>query len=112
MDLTFVDEHDRVRYFSRPQERFFPRSPAIIGRHVHNCHPPESVHIVEKIISEFRAGSKDEAKFWFKMRGKFLLIRYFAMRDNQGNYRGVLEVGQDISEIQKLSGEQRLLDWE
>jgi DUF438 domain-containing protein len=112
LDLTFVDEHDRVRYFSRPQERFFPRSPAIIGRHVHNCHPPESVHIVEKIISEFRAGSKDEAKFWFKMRGKFLLIRYFAMRDNQGNYRGVLEVGQDISEIQKLSGEQRLLDWE
>ncbi|MFO7896754.1 MAG: PAS domain-containing protein [Candidatus Cloacimonadales bacterium] len=112
LDLTFVDENDRVRYFSRPQERFFPRSPAIIGRHVHNCHPPESVHIVEKIIAEFRAGTKDEAKFWFQMRGKFLLIRYFAMRDEKGKYRGVLEVGQDISEIRQLSGEQRLLDWE
>lgn len=112
LDITFVDENDEVRYFSRPNERFFPRSPAIIGRKVHNCHPPESVHIVENIIASFRDGSKDEAKFWLNIKGKFLLIRYYAMRNEDGIYRGVLEVGQDITEIRKLEGEMRLLDWE
>ena len=112
IDITFVDENDEVRYFSRAKDRFFPRSPAIIGRKVHNCHPPESVHIVEKIISEFKKGNRNEAKFWFHMKGKFILIRYFAMRDEAGNYKGVLEVGEDITEINQISGEQRLLDWE
>lgn len=112
LDITFVDENDEVRYFSRPADRFFPRSPAIIGRKVHNCHPPESVHIVEKIIAEFKAGTKKEATFWLRMRGKFVLIRYYAMHDDAGNYRGVLEVGQDITEISQLTGESRLLDWE
>ena len=112
IDITFVDENDEVRYFSRAKDRFFPRSPAIIGRKVHNCHPPESMHIVEKIISEFKKGNRNEAKFWFHMKGKFILIRYFAMRDEAGNYKGVLEVGEDITEINQISGEQRLLDWE
>ncbi len=112
LDITFVDENDEVRYFSRPDDRFFPRSPAIIGRKVQNCHPPESVHIVEKIIAEFKAGKKKEAKFWIQMKGKFVLIKYFAMHDTHGKYRGILEVSQDITEIRKLEGEMRLLDWE
>lgn len=112
VDLTFVDENNKVKYFTRPKDRIFPRSPAIIGRDVKNCHPPDSVHIVEKIVNGFRSGEKDTAKFWINIKGKVILIQYFALRDTGGNYKGTLEVSQDITEIQKLDGERRLLDWE
>ena len=111
VDITFVDENDKVRYCSRAKERFFPRSPAIVGRDVRNCHPPESVHIVEKIIEEFRNGNKDVADFRIKMKGKYILIQYYAMRDNDGKYKGILEVGEDITEISEMNDEKRLLDW-
>lgn len=111
VDITFVDEKDEVRYFSRPKDRFFPRSPAIIGRNVENCHPPDSVHVVKEILESFRAGKQDQARFWIDLKGKKLLIQYFAIKDEQGNYRGTLEVSQDISEIQKLEGQRRLLEW-
>jgi len=111
VDITFVDEYDKVRFFSRAKDRFFPRSPAIIGRDVQNCHPPESMHVVEKIISEFKNGNKEFADFRIKMRGKYILIRYFAMRDLDGKYKGILEVGQEISEISTMTDEKRLLDW-
>ncbi|MCK5052389.1 MAG: DUF438 domain-containing protein [Candidatus Cloacimonetes bacterium] len=112
LDLTFIDENDEVRYFSNPKDRFFPRSPAIIGRKVQKCHPPESVHIVEKILDTFKVGTEDEASFHFQMKGKFIFIRYFAVRDKKGKYFGTLEVGQDITEIRKTEGEKRLLDWD
>ncbi len=112
VDITFVDENNKVRFFNRAKDRFFPRSPAIIGRDVKNCHPPESVHIVEKIIHEFRSGQKDQADFWIQMAGKFILIRYFALRDASGEYKGVLEVGEDVTDIRQLNGEKRLLDWD
>ncbi len=112
LDLTFIDENDEVRYFSNPKDRFFPRSPAIIGRKVQNCHPPESVHIVEKILDTFKAGTKDEASFHIQMKGKFIFIRYFAVKDKNGKYAGTLEVGQDITKIRKMEGEKRLLDWD
>jgi len=112
VDITYVDENDKVRFFSNPEERFFPRSKAIIGRDVQNCHPPESVHIVEKILDSFKSGEKDKARFWIQMKGKFVLIKYFALRDKQGNYRGTIEVSQDITELRELEGEKRLLDWE
>ncbi len=112
VDITFVDENDKVRYFSRAKDRFFPRSPAIVGRDVRNCHPPESVHIVEKIIEKFKKGDRDVADFRIKMRGKYILIRYFAMRNDAGEYKGILEVGEDITEISKMDDEKRLLDWE
>lgn len=112
LDITYVDQDDRVRFFSNPEERIFPRSKAIIGREVQNCHPPESVHIVEKILRSFKSGEKDKARFWIQMRGKFILIDYYALRDNQENYRGTIEVSQDITELRELKGEQRLLDWE
>ena len=111
VDITFVDENDKVKFFSRPKERFFPRSPAIIGRAVQNCHPPESVHIVEKIVAAFKNGEKDTAKFWLELKGKFILIEYFALRNDKNEYKGVIEVSQDVTGIRALKGEQRLLDW-
>jgi PAS domain S-box-containing protein len=112
VDITFVDENDKVCFFNRAKERLFPRSPAIVGRTVQNCHPPESVHVVEKIIESFRSGKKDHADFWIQMKGKFILIQYFAIRDEEGQYKGVLEVSQEVTEIRRLEGEKRLLDWE
>jgi uncharacterized protein len=111
LDLTYIDKNDEVKYFSNPDERFFPRSPAIIGRKVQNCHPPESVHIVEKILDAFKKGEKSEADFWIQMKGKFIYIRYFAVKDKKDKYIGTIEVSQDITDIKKLEGEKRLLDW-
>lgn len=112
VDITIVDENDKVLFFNKAKDRFFPRSPAIVGRLVQNCHPPESVHIVEKIVEAFKIGKKDKADFWIQMKGKFILIQYFALRDENGNYKGVIEVSQDITEIRNLQGEKRLLNWE
>lgn len=111
VDITYVDENNKVQYFSTPPKRIFPRTTAIIGREVKNCHPPESVHVVVKIVESFRSGEKDQASFWIKMKGEFILIRYFAVRDQAGQYKGVIEVSQEISDIQSLKGEKRLLDW-
>ena len=82
-----VDENDTVRYFSTPKKRIFPRTKAIIGRKVQNCHPPESVNIVEEIIDAFKKGKKDHADFWLEIKGEFILIQYFALRDEKGNYK-------------------------
>ncbi len=112
VDITYVDENDRVQFFSQPKDRFFTRSKSIIGRTVQNCHPHESVYMVEKIVDAFRKGEKDDASFWIQMKGKFILIKYFAIRDKKGTFRGTLEVSQDITDIRKLDGERRLLDWE
>lgn len=111
VDLTFVDQNDKVKFFTKPKDRIFPRSPAIIGREVKNCHPPESVQIVEKILESFKNGSKDNAKFWINMKGKTILIQYFALRDQLGDYIGTLEITQDVTSIKSLKGEKRLLDW-
>jgi DUF438 domain-containing protein len=111
VDITYVDENDTVQFFSTPQKRIFPRTTAIIGRKVSNCHPPESVHVVEKIVESFKNGEKDHADFWIKMKDEYILIRYFAVRDEQNNYKGVIEVTQEISDIKAIDGEKRLLDW-
>ncbi|MGE5173266.1 MAG: DUF438 domain-containing protein [Betaproteobacteria bacterium] len=112
VDISFVNENDEVAYYSATPERIFPRSAGVIGRRVQNCHPPKSVGMVEKILSSFKAGTKDVAEFWIQMRGKVIHIRYFAVRDQAGKYRGCLEVSQDITHIQKITGQKRLLDWE
>ena len=112
VDITVVDENDRVLFFNKPKERFFPRSPAIVGRSVNNCHPPESVHIVEEIVETFRKGERDTAIFWIELKGRFILIQYFALRNDDGEYKGVMEVSQDATEIRKLEGQRRLLNWE
>jgi len=111
IDISFVDEEDRVRYYSDTPERAFPRSPGIIGRTVQNCHPPKSVHIVEEILRAFKAGEQDRADFWLTMNDRFLHIRYVALRDENGTFRGVLETGQDATDLRALRGERRLLEW-
>ncbi len=110
VDVTFVDENDRVRYFSQGKERIFDRSPAIIGREVTKCHPPQSVHRVQIIMDDFRAGNRDVAEFWIQMGGQFIHIRYFALHNTDGAYKGCIEVSQEISHIRELKGEKRLLD--
>jgi hypothetical protein len=109
-DLSFVDEHDNVRFYTEG-ERVFPRSPAAIGRDVHNCHPPASVHKVIEILDTFKAGEKDVAEFWIEMGPRFAHIRYLAMRDATGEYRGCLEIVQDVTHIRALEGQRRLVNW-
>jgi hypothetical protein len=111
VDITYVDENNRVKFFSSPEKRIFRRTNSIIGRDIKNCHPPESVHVVEEIVEAFRNGEKDKASFWIQMKGEFILIQYFAIRGEHGMYRGVVEVSQEISEIRTIQGEKRLLDW-
>lgn len=112
VDLSFVDEENKVRFFTRPKERIFPRSPAVIGRDVKNCHPPESVGVVLEIIEAFRSGRQESATFWIQRQERMILIRYFAVRDIAGHYRGTLEVSQDITDARQLTGERRLLQWD
>jgi DUF438 domain-containing protein len=112
VDLTFVDADDRVRYFSEGADRVFERSRAILGREVHHCHPPKSVHIVEEIVSSFKAGTQHVAEFWIELGGRFIHIRYFAVRDDSGAYLGTLEVTQDLTRLRRLEGERRLLSFE
>jgi len=110
IDITFVDKDDTVRYFSQGKDRIFSRTRAVIGRKVQNCHPPQSMAVVEKILTSFKNGLKDSYDFWINMGPKTVYIRYFALRDSSRNYLGTLEVTQDIAPIKKLEGERRLID--
>ncbi|GEL09611.1 hypothetical protein SAMN05192550_1384 [Flavobacterium glycines] len=112
LDLTYVDENDRVIFYNRGEERVFPRSAGIIGREVKFCHPPKSVGTVLRILEEFRKGTKNESSFWINYKERLIYIRYFAVRDADKNYKGVIEMSQDITDIKKIEGEKRLLDWE
>jgi DUF438 domain-containing protein len=112
VDITYVDENDKVIFYNRGKDRVFPRSKGIIGREVRFCHPPKSVDMVLRIVAEFKAGTKDVAEFWINFKGRMIHIRYFAIRDNENKYRGVIEMSQDVTDIQKLEGQQRLLDWD
>ncbi|MBU2500693.1 DUF438 domain-containing protein [bacterium] len=110
-DVTFVDADDTVQYFSEGRERIFARTRAILGRKVQYCHPPKSVDIVQKILSDFREGKQEQARFWIELGGKFICIEYFALRDAEGRYLGCLEVSQDLTEKRALTGQQRLLNY-
>jgi uncharacterized protein len=111
IDITFVDKNDKVKYFSQGKERIFDRNRAILGRDVRMCHPPSSVHVVEQIIGDFKSGKADSAPFWIRMHDKFIHIEYFALRNEQGEYLGTLEVSQELSEKRALQGEQRILSY-
>lgn len=112
VDITYVDENDKVIFYNRGEDRVFARSKGIIGREVRFCHPPKSVDMVLRILEEFKAGNKDSAEFWFNFKGQIIHIRYFAIRDKHKTYKGVIEMSQDITDIQKLEGQKRLLDWD
>ena len=112
VDISVVDEHDRVLYYSDSPDRVFPRSPAVIGRTVQNCHPQKSVAMVERILRAFKDGERDKAEFWIRMGERLVTIEYRALRDEEGRYRGTLEVSQDATAVRALEGERRLLDWD
>ncbi|OAT84993.1 DUF438 domain-containing protein [Desulfotomaculum copahuensis] len=111
VDITFVDKNDTVRYFSQGKERIFVRTKSIIGRKVQNCHPPDSVHVVERILNDFKSGRHNAAEFWLELNGAFVYIRYFALRDKNGEYLGTMEITQDVTKIRALTGEKRLLQY-
>lgn len=109
LDITFVDRERAVKYFTQGKERIFARAKTVLGRKVENCHPPASVHVVEKIVEELQSGKKDHEDFWIKLGDQFVLIRYFAVRNVAGEYLGIMEVTQNIKPIQAISGEKRLM---
>ncbi|MCF8371690.1 MAG: DUF438 domain-containing protein [Bacteroidales bacterium] len=111
VDMTFVDKNDKVKYFTQGKERIFTRSRSIINRDVRLCHPPGSTHIVEKIIEDFKSGKASHTPFWIQMNGKFILIEYYALRDEDGEYLGTLEVSQDLTKNRALEGERRILSY-
>jgi DUF438 domain-containing protein len=111
VDITFVDKNDKVKYFSQNRERIFQRNRAILNRDVRHCHPPASTHIVDKIIEDFKSGKEDRAPFWINLKGKFVHIEYFALRNERGEYLGTLEVSQDLTNYRKLEGERRILSY-
>ncbi len=112
VDFSYVDENNKVRFYSDTEHRVFPRSRSAIGRDVKNCHPQKSVHIVAEIIEAFKTGKQDRAEFWIDKDGVFIYILYVAVRDSNGNYRGVLEMMQDATHLRALTGSQTLLNWE
>jgi len=111
VEISFVDENDAVRYFNKNGDRIFPRPRSIVGKKVQQCHPQKSVHKVLQILEAFKNGERDVAEFWINLNDRQIYIRYFPVRDKNGNYLGTLEVSQDITDLKKIEGEKRLLDW-
>ncbi len=112
IDITYVNENDQVVFYNRGAERVFPRSAGIIGREVKFCHPPKSIDQVLTILEAFKNGTQNKAEFWIEFKERFIHISYFAVRDENRNYKGVIEMSQDVTDIRKLEGEKRLLEWE
>ena len=109
VEMSFIDDADTVRYYSKGDKRIFKRTPAVIGRRVQDCHPQKSLHKVEQVLSDLKSGKREAAEFWIDLNGRKLYIRYFGVRDKGGKYLGTAEVTQDITEIQKIEGEKRLM---
>ena len=111
VEISFVDKDDKVRYFNKNGKRIFPRPRTIIGRRVQDCHPKKSIHIVNKLLEDLKTKKRDFAEFWIDLKDRKVYIRYFAVRNSNGEYLGCLEVTQDITDVQKIRGEKRLLDY-
>jgi PAS domain S-box-containing protein len=111
VEVSFVDEDDLVRFWNKHETRIFKRPVSVVGKSVQNCHPKHSVDKVNQILSDFKSGKRDSAEFWIDLKGRKVYIRYFAVRDKTGRYLGTLEVTQDITEIKKIEGEKRLLEY-
>jgi PAS domain S-box-containing protein len=111
IEISFVDDKDLVKFWNKHETRIFKRPVSVIGKSVQNCHPKQSVDKVNQILSDFKAGKRDSAEFWIGLKGRKVYIRYFAVRNKAGRYLGTLEVTQDITEIKKIEGERRLLEY-
>lgn len=112
VDLSYVDENELVKFYSDTPHRIFPRSANVIGREVKNCHPAKSVHVVEEIVEKFRSGEQSQAEFWINKPGLFIYVIYTAVCDENGKFRGVLEMMQDCTHIRELEGSRTLLTWD
>ena len=112
IEISFVNENDEVKYFNKNGDRIFPRPRSIVGKKVQHCHPQKSLHKVLQILEAFKNGKKDVAEFWINLKGRQIYIRYFPVRDKDGKYLGTLEASQNITDIKKIEGEKRLLDWQ
>jgi PAS domain S-box-containing protein len=111
VEISFVDENDQVKFWNKHETRIFKRPASVIGKSVQNCHPKQSVDKVNQILSDFKSGKKDSAEFWINLKERKVYIRYFAVRDKAGKYLGTVEATQDITEIKKIEGEKRLLEY-
>ena len=111
VEVSFVDENDSVRFWNKHETRIFKRPVSVVGKSVQNCHPKHSVDKVNQLLSDFKGGKRDSAEFWIDLKGRKIYIRYFAVRDKTGRYLGTLEVTQDITDVKKIEGEKRLLDY-
>ena len=111
VEISFVDENDSVKFWNKHETRIFKRPISAIGKSVQNCHPKHSIDKVNQILSDFKTGRQDSAAFWIDLKGRKIYIRYFAVRDKAGRYLGMLEATQDITEIKKIEGEKRLLEY-
>ena len=111
VEVSFVDENDLVRFWNKHETRTFKRPVSVVGKSVQNCHPKHSVDKVNQILSDFKSGKRDSAEFWIELKGGKIYIRYFAVRNKTGRYLGTLEVTQDITDVKKIKGEKRLLDY-
>ena len=110
IEFSVVDAKDEVLAWNRHETRIFKRPETVVGRNVRNCHPKKSLHIVNRLLEEFKSGTREDATFWINMDGRKIFIRYFPVRSKEGKYLGSLEVTQDITDVQKIEGEKRLLD--
>jgi len=111
VEVSFVNANDEVTYLNKNGDRIFPRTRSIVGRKVQQCHPQKSLHKVTQILEAFKSGERDVAEFWINLKGRQIYIRYFPVKDIDGKYLGTIEVSQDITDIKKIEGEKRLLDW-
>jgi uncharacterized protein len=111
IDISFVDENDTVKFWNKQATRVFKRPLSVLGKTVQKCHPPQSLDKVNRVISDLKSGKRDSAEFWIDLKGRKVLIKYFAVRDAKSKYLGTLEVSQDITDIKKIEGEKRLLEY-
>ena len=111
VEISFVDEDDLVKFWNKHETRIFKRPASVIGKSVQNCHPKQSVDKVNQLLSDFKSGRRDSAEFWINLGERKVYIRYFAVRDKTGRYLGTLEATQDITDIKKIEGEKRLLEY-
>jgi PAS domain S-box-containing protein len=111
VEVSFVDGNDLVRFWNKHETRIFKRPLSVVGKSVQNCHPQDSVDKVNQLLSDFKSGKRDSAEFWIDLKGRKVYIRYFAVHDKTGKYLGTLEVTQDITDVKKIEGERRLLEY-
>jgi len=111
VEISFIDQNDLVKFWNKHETRIFKRPSSVDGKAVQNCHPKQSVDKVNQVLSDLKSGRRNSAEFWIDLGEKKVYIRYFAVRDKAGKYLGTLEATQNITQIKKIEGEKRLLEY-